>query len=202
METLAVLRRAGRQGTAGAGDVRSLPDVERLLAAAASRFGGLDILVNNAGVRRLRAVASMSTETWDKVIAPTSPACSIAPGARFRCSAPVGGWSSTSAAWPAPIRFRGRRLLCVEGRAERLQRALMQEVRHAAFASPASCQGRWPPSSWGGHPETTGSWPRRTWRASWRTWWPIRREVCRAGSRSVPRARRRRADRARDRQAP
>ena len=33
-----------------AADVRLRPDVDRLVAAAVNRFGGVDILVNNAGI--------------------------------------------------------------------------------------------------------------------------------------------------------
>src|SRR5437660_4271083 len=39
----------GRQAAAVAGDVSQEADVERVVAAAVERFGGLDVLVNNAG---------------------------------------------------------------------------------------------------------------------------------------------------------
>jgi 3-oxoacyl-[acyl-carrier protein] reductase len=43
-------REAGRLGAlAVAGDVTSVEDVERLVAAAVDRYGGVDILVNNSG---------------------------------------------------------------------------------------------------------------------------------------------------------
>src|SRR5438094_5911936 len=40
----------GRQVAAVTGDVSQEADVERLVAAAVERFGGLDVLVNNAGI--------------------------------------------------------------------------------------------------------------------------------------------------------
>src|SRR5438552_917921 len=49
-------------------DVRSYPDVERAVAGAAARFGGLDIVVNNAGVGIFGDVADMSPDQWSEVI--------------------------------------------------------------------------------------------------------------------------------------
>jgi 3-oxoacyl-[acyl-carrier protein] reductase len=49
-------------------DVRSYPDVERAIAAAVARFGGLDIVVNNAGVGIFADVADMTPDQWREVI--------------------------------------------------------------------------------------------------------------------------------------
>jgi NAD(P)-dependent dehydrogenase (short-subunit alcohol dehydrogenase family) len=49
-------------------DVSRQPEVERLVAAVVSRFGGLDILVNNAGIQRYGTVTSLSEEEWDDVM--------------------------------------------------------------------------------------------------------------------------------------
>jgi NAD(P)-dependent dehydrogenase (short-subunit alcohol dehydrogenase family) len=51
-----------------AADVRKYTDVERAVATAVERFGGLDILVNNAGVGGFSSVAEMSLETWHSII--------------------------------------------------------------------------------------------------------------------------------------
>jgi len=50
-------------------DVRSYAEVERAIAAAVGRFGGLDIIVNNAGIGLFADVADMSPEQWNDVIA-------------------------------------------------------------------------------------------------------------------------------------
>ena len=53
---------------AAATDVRDYNQVERLMALAEQKFGGIDILVNNAGVGLLRPVDQMTPQEWDKVI--------------------------------------------------------------------------------------------------------------------------------------
>lgn len=49
-------------------DVRDYNQVERLMALAEQKFGGIDILVNNAGVGLLRPVDQITPEEWDEVI--------------------------------------------------------------------------------------------------------------------------------------
>jgi 3-oxoacyl-[acyl-carrier protein] reductase len=49
-------------------DVRSYEEVQRAIAAAAARFGGLDIVVNNAGVGVFVDVADMTPQQWAEVI--------------------------------------------------------------------------------------------------------------------------------------
>jgi 3-oxoacyl-[acyl-carrier protein] reductase len=51
-----------------AADVRDYSQVERAMAFAEERFGGIDILVNNAGIGIFRAVDRLSVEDWDAVI--------------------------------------------------------------------------------------------------------------------------------------
>ena len=48
--------------------MRSYTDIERAIAAAVSRFGGLDIVINNAGVGIFADVADMSADQWKEVI--------------------------------------------------------------------------------------------------------------------------------------
>jgi NAD(P)-dependent dehydrogenase (short-subunit alcohol dehydrogenase family) len=52
-----------------AADVSKLADVQRLVAAANERFGGIDILVNNAGAGIFRPVAELEPEDFDRMIA-------------------------------------------------------------------------------------------------------------------------------------
>ncbi len=49
-------------------DVRRYADVERAIAAAVSRFGGLDIVINNAGVGLFADVADMPPGQWSEVL--------------------------------------------------------------------------------------------------------------------------------------
>ncbi|MGH7814553.1 MAG: SDR family NAD(P)-dependent oxidoreductase [Candidatus Binataceae bacterium] len=57
-----------RNGGAGAigiaADVTDPAAVEKLVEAAAARFGGIDVLVNNAGAARVGALAALSDEDW------------------------------------------------------------------------------------------------------------------------------------------
>jgi 3-oxoacyl-[acyl-carrier protein] reductase len=49
-------------------DVRDRGAVDRMVADAASRFGGLDVLVNNAGVGAFATVETLSDGQWSSVI--------------------------------------------------------------------------------------------------------------------------------------
>ncbi|BBY48618.1 3-oxoacyl-[acyl-carrier-protein] reductase [Mycolicibacterium arabiense] len=50
-------------------DVTRADDVEALVAAAVSEFGGLDVMVNNAGITRDATMRKMTEEQFDQVIA-------------------------------------------------------------------------------------------------------------------------------------
>ena len=47
-------------------DVSQAEDIERLLAQAKTRFGGVDVLVNNAATSESGTLASLSDEQWHK----------------------------------------------------------------------------------------------------------------------------------------
>lgn len=47
-------------------DVGQAEDIDRLLAQAKSRFGGVDVLVNNAATSESGSLASLSDEQWHK----------------------------------------------------------------------------------------------------------------------------------------
>ena len=57
-------RDAGGEAHPVAADVTAPDAGERLLDAAAERFGGLDILVNNAGTSAVRALEELTDEEW------------------------------------------------------------------------------------------------------------------------------------------
>jgi 3-hydroxybutyrate dehydrogenase len=50
-------------------DIADLAQIERLVAAAAARFGGVDILVNNAVVRHFAPVEQLTPAEWEQSLA-------------------------------------------------------------------------------------------------------------------------------------
>src|SRR5258706_12923974 len=64
---LAAAARGGSVTTQPA-DVRKYDEVERMMNAAASRFGGIDVLVNNAGVGLFTRGSEMSVGQWHDII--------------------------------------------------------------------------------------------------------------------------------------
>ena len=67
--------RAARRLDGGSGrvlgtvcDMRLYEDVERLIAGAVERFGGIDILVNNAGVGGYAPMGELPPDLWHRVI--------------------------------------------------------------------------------------------------------------------------------------
>ena len=50
-------------------DLSELPQIERLVASALSRFGGVDIVVNNAVVRHFAPIENLAPADWDMSLA-------------------------------------------------------------------------------------------------------------------------------------
>ncbi len=50
-------------------DMSHPDEIAEMMAAAASRFGGVDILVNNAGIQHVAAVEDFPVDRWDAVLA-------------------------------------------------------------------------------------------------------------------------------------
>jgi len=69
-ETVALIREAGGEAFFVPTDVSKASEVEALVAACASKYGGLDYAVNNAGIEGTAFIpaAEYEEETWDKVI--------------------------------------------------------------------------------------------------------------------------------------
>ena len=67
-EWAAVRKAAGDRVHAVRADVLRDEDVERAIAAAVERYGGLDIVVNNAGILRFTPLAELERDDWDAVI--------------------------------------------------------------------------------------------------------------------------------------
>ncbi len=64
----AVVKEIGRNALANADDITSMSGAEKIVAAAAAKFGDVHGVVNNAGVVRDKMFASMSEDDWDLVV--------------------------------------------------------------------------------------------------------------------------------------
>jgi len=72
-------------------DVRVEKQIDNIFERAVERFGGLDILINNAGIFSGGPIETMSTETWDDVIATNLRAAFLCTRAAFRIMKARGG---------------------------------------------------------------------------------------------------------------
>jgi 3-oxoacyl-[acyl-carrier protein] reductase len=125
-------------------DVRKYQDVERMLNAAASRFGGIDVLVNNAGVGVFSKVADMSVEQWHDVIDTNLT------GVFYCCHAALphlrtrgGGWIINISSLSGTNPFSDGAAYCAsKAGLNAFSESLMQEVRHdgirVAYVMPGS----------------------------------------------------------------
>jgi 3-oxoacyl-[acyl-carrier protein] reductase len=68
-EAVAAIQAQGGRAAGVLGDLTRPADVEAVVAATLSAFGGLDMLVNNAAIRNETAFAELSLETWRSVMA-------------------------------------------------------------------------------------------------------------------------------------
>jgi NAD(P)-dependent dehydrogenase (short-subunit alcohol dehydrogenase family) len=67
-DTAELVRAAGGQAVACAGDIGEWETGQRLVSAALDAYTRLDILVNNAGLLRDRMIFTVSAQEWDLVI--------------------------------------------------------------------------------------------------------------------------------------
>lgn len=113
-------------------DVRERADVDRLIATAASRFGGLDILVNNAGVGTFGAIAELSDSDWQRMLDTNLT------GVFYCCSAALpelrkrgGGWIINISSLAGKNAFAGGAAYAAsKAGLNMFSETLMQEVRH------------------------------------------------------------------------
>jgi 3-oxoacyl-[acyl-carrier protein] reductase len=140
-------------------DVRKYAEVEKLMAGAAQRFGGLDILINNAGVGMFRSVADMSVDEWHTVIDTNLT------GVFYCCHAAIPHMRKRGGGWIINISSLAGKNAFVDGAAycaskaglNQFSEALMQEVRYdgirVSYVMPGSVS-----TEFGGRGGAKGDW--------------------------------------------
>jgi 3-oxoacyl-[acyl-carrier protein] reductase len=113
-------------------DVRDAASVQRAVATAVERFGGLDVLVNSAGVGTGVPIAEMPHEEWDRIIGTNLT------GVFNSCKAAIpqlrargGGWIVNISSLASTNPFAGGAAYCAsKAGLNAFSDALMQELRY------------------------------------------------------------------------
>jgi NAD(P)-dependent dehydrogenase (short-subunit alcohol dehydrogenase family) len=113
-------------------DVRRHEQVDRAVASAVERFGGIDILVNNAGVGIFKPVADLSVDEWHTMLDTNLT------GVFYCCRAALphlrargGGWIVNISSLSGKHPFADAAAYCAsKAGLNAFSDALMQEVRH------------------------------------------------------------------------
>jgi 3-oxoacyl-[acyl-carrier protein] reductase len=113
-------------------DVRRYGDMERTVATAVARFGGLDVLVNNAGVGSFVNVMDMSPDQWAEVIETNLTGVFNASHAALpRLRERGGGFIINISSLASKSAFAGGAAYCAsKSGLNAFSEALMQEVRY------------------------------------------------------------------------
>ncbi|WP_328983044.1 SDR family NAD(P)-dependent oxidoreductase [Streptomyces mirabilis] len=82
--TVAEIEHLGAEAIAVQADMSVVPDIERLFAEAAERFGRIDIAVANAGVELIGIDSSTSPRSSSTVSSPSTPGAPSSPSRRRR----------------------------------------------------------------------------------------------------------------------
>ena len=113
-------------------DVRRHEQVDRAVAAAVQRFGGIDILVNNAGVGIFKPVGDLSIDEWHTILDTNLTGvfyCCRAALPRLRARG--GGWIVNISSLSGKHPFADAAAYCAsKAGLNAFTDALMQEVRH------------------------------------------------------------------------
>ena len=140
-------------------DVRRYQDVDALMSAAVSTFGGLDILINNAGVGVFKPVAETSVDEWHRVLDTNLS------GVFYCCHAAIphmkrrgGGWIINISSLASKNAFVNGGVYCASKSAlNAFSETLMQEVRYdgirVAYVLPGSVN-----TGFGGLSNTKSEW--------------------------------------------
>ncbi len=124
-------------------DVRDRAAVQRAVAAATQRFGGLDVLVNNAGVGVGGPVAEMTPEEWARIVDTNLT------GVFHMCQAALPHLKAKGAGWIVNVSslagknpFAGGAAYCAtKAGLDAFSEALMQEVRYDGVRVAHVCPG-------------------------------------------------------------
>ena len=140
-------------------DVRKYPEVEKLMAGAVERFGGLDILINNAGVGVFRPVSEMTVDEWHRIMDTNVS------GVFYCCHAAIPHLRKRGAGWIINISSLAGKNAFVDGSAycaskaglNQFSESLMQEVRYdgirVSYIMPGSVS-----TDFGGRGGAKGDW--------------------------------------------
>lgn len=67
-ETIALIKKYGRQCTAVYANVANQAEVEQMVSTALDKYGKIDILVNNAGIDRGNLLKNITEKDWDALL--------------------------------------------------------------------------------------------------------------------------------------
>ena len=124
-------------------DVRDRAAVQRAVAAAAQRFGGLDVLVNNAGVGVGGPVAEMTPEEWARIVDTNlTGVFHVCQAALPHLKAKGAGWIVNVSSLAGKNPFAGGAAYCAtKAGLDAFSEALMQEVRYDGVRVAHVCPG-------------------------------------------------------------
>jgi 3-oxoacyl-[acyl-carrier protein] reductase len=112
-------------------DVRDHQDVERMVAQAVARFGGLDYLVNNAGIGIFSHIADMTPAQWAQTIDTNLTGVYNCCHAVIPHLRPRGGYIINISSLAGSNAFVGAAAYCAsKAGLNAFSEALMQELRH------------------------------------------------------------------------
>lgn len=124
-------------------DVRDRAAVQRAVAAATQRFGGLDVLVNNAGVGVGGPVAEMTSEEWARIVDTNlTGVFHVCQAALPHLKAKGAGWIVNVSSLAGKNPFAGGAAYCAtKAGLDAFSEALMQEVRYDGVRVAHVCPG-------------------------------------------------------------
>jgi NAD(P)-dependent dehydrogenase (short-subunit alcohol dehydrogenase family) len=106
-ETARLIGSRGGQALALAGDVATMENCDRFVAAAQEAFGGIDIVVNNAGIAAPTSLEAMDMALWHKILDVNLTAAMLMCRAAVPAMAQRGGGSIVNITSLAGIRTMG-----------------------------------------------------------------------------------------------
>jgi NAD(P)-dependent dehydrogenase (short-subunit alcohol dehydrogenase family) len=103
-ETLALIDAEGGKGSTFAADVSKQTDCQAMVQAALARYGRVDVLLNNVGIPSRQALADITEDEWDRVMAVNVRSAVLATQAAAPHLAAAGGGSVINLSSIAAVR--------------------------------------------------------------------------------------------------